>query len=153
MSGGWDRLTPEGQKFFKEIDELIAKKVFVGFQAGRAAEEDGTDIATVAAWNELGTENIPSRPFLRMSVDENEDKINAMCAQQVKNLCNGGSAESVLKEVGAFGVSLVQEKIGNGSFAPNAPATIKAKGSDHPLIDSGRMRQSVHYVVKGKGEE
>ena len=88
-----------------------------------------------------------------MSVDENEDKINAMCAQQVKSLCNGGSAESVLKEVGAFGVSLVQEKIGNGSFAPNAPATIKAKGSDHPLIDSGRMRQSVHYVVKGKGEE
>ena len=91
MSGGWDRLTPEGQKFFKEIDELVAKKVFVGFQAGHAAEEDGTDIAAVAAWNELGTENIPSRPFLRMSVDENEDKINAMCARQVKNLCNGGS--------------------------------------------------------------
>lgn len=153
MSGGWDRLTPEGQRFFREIDELIDKKVFVGFQAGHAAEEDGTDMAAVAAWNELGTEHIPSRPFLRMSVDENEDKINAMCAQQVKNLCNGGSAESVLKEVGAFGVSLVQEKIGNGSFAPNAPATIKAKGSDHPLIDSGRMRQSVHYVVKGKGEE
>ena len=49
MSGGWDRLTPEGQKFFKEIDELVAKKVFVGFQAGHAAEEDGTDIAAVAA--------------------------------------------------------------------------------------------------------
>lgn len=89
MSGGWDRLTPEGQRFFREIDELIDKKVFVGFQAGHAAEEDGTDMAAVAAWNELGTEHIPSRPFLRMSVDENESKINAMCSQQVKNLCNG----------------------------------------------------------------
>ena len=62
-----------------------------------------------------------------MSVDENEDINHAMCAQQVKSLCNGGSAELFSKRWGAFGVSLVQEKIGNGSFAPNAPATIKAK--------------------------
>ena len=133
MSGGWDRLTPEGQKFFKEIDELVAKKVFVGFQAGHAAEEDGTDIAAVAAWNELGTENIPSRPFLRMSVDENEDKINAMLRPAGEKTCvTAGLAESVFKEVGAFGVSLVQEKIGvTGRLHPTHRQPSKAKGSDH----------------------
>ena len=35
MTGGWDRLTPEGEKFFRQIDELQDKEVFVGFQAGK----------------------------------------------------------------------------------------------------------------------
>ena len=30
-------------------------------------------------------------------------------------------------------------------------ATIKRKGSDKPLIDTGTMRQSVHYVIEKKG--
>lgn len=153
MSGSWDKLTPEGKRLRQEIKKLVSQKVFVGFQAGQDAEDDGTDIAAIAAWNEFGTESIPARPFLRMSVDENEKKIRTMCTRQAKKLYSGNSAESVLKETGAFGVSLVQEKIRNGSFTPNAASTIKAKGSAHPLIDSGRMRQSVHYVVKKKGED
>ena len=36
---GHDRLTPEGEKFLREINELKSKKVFVGFQSGEAAEE------------------------------------------------------------------------------------------------------------------
>lgn len=87
-----------------------------------------------------------------MSVDENKDKIKKLSEQQKKNLTSGSSAENILKQVGVYGVKLVQEKIGNGSFVPNAPSTIRRKGSDKPLIDTGRMRQSVKYVIKGKGE-
>jgi len=55
------------------------------------------------------------------------------------------------KEIGIFQKDLVQEKITNGSFAPNAPSTVMAKGSSKPLIDTGRMRQSVNYVIQQKG--
>lgn len=151
MTGGWDRLTPEGERFFKQIDELREKEVFIGFQSGEVTDDRGVDMAQIAMWNELGTSTSPSRPFLRMSVDENASDINDMCGKQLKSIAEGGTAEQCLKQVGVFGVSLVQEKIVSGSYAPNAPSTVKKKGSDKPLIDTGRMRQSVKYVIRKKG--
>ena len=84
-----DVLTPEGRQFEHILQELADKEVAVGFQHGEAAEDDGTDICDIAAWNELGTEHIPSRPFLRKSVDENEDKINGFIDHEVSELMNG----------------------------------------------------------------
>ena len=146
-----DRITPDGRKFQKMLKELAEKEVRVGFQAGKAYEEDGTDICDIAAWNELGTVHIPARPFLRMSVDDNVAKINNFMQQQKKNLAKGVEAEQVLKEIGIFQKDLIQEKITDGDFAPNAPSTVAKKGSSKPLIDTGRMRQSVNYEIKQKG--
>lgn len=146
-----DKMTPEGIKFQRMLKELADKEVRIGFQHGKATEEDGTDVCDVAAWNELGTVNMPSRPFLRKSVDENESKINSFLQSKKKDLVRGVSAEQVLKEIGIFQKDLIQEKITEGSFAPNAESTVRQKGSSKPLIDSGRMRQSVNYVIQKKG--
>lgn len=146
-----DRVTAEGRQFQQMLRELNKLEVRIGFQHGEAAEEDGTDICDIAAWNELGTVNTPSRPFLRKSVDENEEKINRFLEEKKDDLIRGASAEQVLKEIGIFQKDLIQEKITEGDFVPNAQATIRKKGSSKPLIDSGRMRQSVNYVVKRKG--
>ncbi len=148
-----DTLTPEGQQFYRMLEELADKEVRIGFQHGEASENNGTDICDIAAWNELGTEHIPSRPFLRKSVDENEGKINQFLQAEVQSLANGKTAEALLNEIGNFQKSLVQEKITEGTFAPNAEQTIRRKGSSKPLIDTGRMRQSVNYVIKRKGQD
>jgi spore germination protein GerM len=153
---GHDTITPEGRKFYAEVDKLKAQEVFIGFQAGKKKHkakdgEDGVDMASVAMFNELGTSTSPSRPFLRQTVDDNKDEINEFVENATKQLAKGGSAESCLKKIGAYGVKLVQEKIKSGTFTPNAPSTIQSKGSSKPLIDTGEMRQSVHYVIKGKG--
>ncbi|MGD0039096.1 MAG: hypothetical protein ABSE84_01555 [Isosphaeraceae bacterium] len=34
-------------------------------------------------------------------------------------------------------------------WAPNAPSTIARKGSDRPLIDSGQLRRSIRWVLRG----
>lgn len=149
---GHDRLTDEGKRFLAQIKELEGLEVRVGFQAGDAADESGVDIANIAMFNEVGTSRAPSRPFLRMSVDENTEKITKMCQAQVKRLAKGASAQEILQTLGTFQKGLIQEKIGSGSFTPNAASTIRRKGSDHPLIDTGRMRQSVSFVIKAKGE-
>ena len=134
-----DVLTPEGKKFFSEIKKLNKLQVRVGFQQGDEQEE-GVDLLDIAMWNELGTSSSPSRPFMRKSV------------AQVKKLAKGETtAEQVFKAVGAFQKGLVQEKIKNGEFEPNSPYTIKKKGSDKPLIDTGTMRQSVNFVITEKG--
>lgn len=152
MAIGHDRLTPEGKRFFAEIEKLKAQEVHVGFQAGGAAEDDGTDVAAVAMWNELGTSTAPARPFMRKSVDENMSQIKAMCAAQLKKITEGGTTEEALTQIGTFQKGLIQQKIVNGSFTANAPSTIRKKGSEKPLIDTGRMRQSVNFVVRRKGE-
>lgn len=149
---GHDRLTDEGKQFFAQIKELEKLQVRIGFQAGEAAEKDGTDIANIAMWNEVGTSRAPSRPFLRKSVDENTDKITALCQSQVKRLARGATAQEILQQIGVVMEGLVQDKIRDGEFKPNAPSTIRKKKSDHPLIASSRMRQSVSFVIKPKGE-
>lgn len=146
-----DKMTDEGNKLKKMLEELSKLQVSVGFQHGEATEDDGTDICDIAAWNELGTVNMPARPFLRKSVDENEAKIVAFMKAMKGQILEGADAKQILNQIGIFQKDLVQEKITNGDFEPNAPSTIKRKGSDKPLIDTGRMRQSVNYVIKKKG--
>ena len=148
-----DRMTPEGRKFMQMLKELGEMEVRVGFQHGRATEKDGTDICDIAAWNELGTEHIPSRPFIRQSVDNNQEKINSFLQERVKALAKGASAETTLKEIGEFQKRLIQEEIKSGDFVPNSEATIRKKKSSHPLIATGDMRQSVNYVIQKKGNE
>nr|WP_326203632.1 hypothetical protein [uncultured Oscillibacter sp.] len=154
MSGGHDRLTPEGRRFLAELEKMKRLEVRVGYQAGEATDDEGVDMCDIALWNELGTSGahpIPARPFLRQSVDGNEDKIRAHCAQQARAIARGGTAEEALKKIGIHMKGIVQKTIKEGSFVPNAPSTIRKKGSDKPLIDTGRLRQSVNYHIKPKG--
>ena len=162
---GRDRVTPNGKKFFKEIEELKKLQVRVGFQQG-AESSDGVDLVDIAAWNEMGTEYIPSRPFLRQSVDKSEAVIAATCKKMIVAIVRGqATARDALQQIGVMQKGLVQDTIKTGDFEPNAPITVhggwmqrngkafyvKGKGSDQPLIDTGRLRQSVSFVIKEKG--
>jgi len=150
--GCHDKITAEGKKFFKELEELQKLQVRVGFQHGKEEDGNGADMADVAMWNELGTVRSPPRPFLRQSVDNNVDTIKAMCKTQLKEIAEGKkTAREALQAIGVTQKGLVQHTIRSGNFVANAPATVKKKKSDKPLIDTGRMRQSVNYVILGKG--
>ena len=148
-----DKVTPQGKAFFKQIEELAKLQVRVGFQAGETTD-DGVSITDIAAWNELGTAHSPPRPFLRQSVENNEAQIKAMCKAQINKIVKGeATARDALQALGVMQKALVQKTIKSGDFEPNAPSTVAIKGSDKPLIDTGRMRQSVSYVIKEKGAD
>ena len=151
LASGYDRITPDGKKFYKEIAELARLKLHVGFQHGETEDNSAADIADIAMWNELGTSNIPPRPFIRQSVDNNASRITAMCKTQLQGIAKGtGTAQSAYESIGVMQKGLIQNEILNGGFTPNAPATIKRKGSAQPLIDTGKMRQSVTFeTVEG----
>lgn len=148
MAFGFTDLTPEGKRYFKELERLSKLEVQVGFQAGEKTYEDGTDLVDVAAYNEYGTSDTPARPFMKQSFENHEDELQKACDRVNQTLNKGGTAEAGLKELGVFVKGLVQEEIVDGGFEPNAPSTIKKKGSEQPLIDTGTMRQSVNYVIK-----
>lgn len=146
-----DRTTAEGKRFLAEIEKLKTLRVKIGFQQGKEQEDDGTDLCDIALWNELGTSSIPSRPFMRDAVDKHRDEIDKFLDQQFSLLAKGKTtAEMMMKSIGVFVKGLVQQEIVDGTFEPNAPSTIKRKKSDKPLIDTGKMRQSVNFVVVDK---
>lgn len=148
-----DNWTPEGQRFMKELRELAGLEVRVGYQRGQVAPDDKSraDLVDIAMWNEFGTETIPSRPFMRDSVDKHIPAINHMLMAQKDALLEGATAKDILSTVGLFQQDLVQTEIEQGDFVANAPSTIKKKGSDKPLIDTGTMKNSVHYYIAKKG--
>lgn len=90
------------------------------------------------------TVNIPARPWLNPGVNAgNEEYLKII----ERALSNGETLSTALERVGVVAVGMVQKYITELRTPPNAPSTIKAKGSSNPLIDSGALRQSVTYKV------
>ena len=150
MGLGISDMTPEGRRYFAALQKLSELEVQVGFQGDQTAE-DGTSLAEIAAYNELGTSTIPARPFMKQSFENHEDELRAACERVNAALASGRSVEQALDALGVAIKGLVQTEIVEGGFTENASSTIKKKGSDKPLIDTGTMRQSVNYVIKRKG--
>lgn len=137
-------------KIIRELKQATSLVVEVGVQAGELAD-DGTDLAVVAAYNEYGTEHIPSRPFMRESFDQNVGELDKFM-QDVGDriIIRRISALQGLNLVGKKMKGIIQKKIVDGPWVLNTVQTVLRKGSDRPLIDTGRLQQSIGHVVKPK---
>lgn len=138
-------------KFKQLIEQLKAsgeKAVYVGFPAEFNEKVEGADnfnLASLAAVLEFGNERIPSRPFLRQTLAENQEKYTALF---VKLFESGVSIDQIYEQIALIAQGDVQQNIVNGKWTANAPSTIKRKKSSKPLIDTGKLRQSVRGIVK-----
>lgn len=131
-----------------KLQNLDTKKVLnVGF-FDTAKYPDGQGVPLVAFWQEYGTLKIPKRPFMRNAVAKNKVK----WVQTFKHFAKGdATTEQILGKVGEIVRGDIVKSIGDTTTPPNAPATIAMKGSSHPLIDTGFMRQSVTFEVENNG--
>lgn len=118
--------------------------------AGRGGQEALTNPA-LAAKHEFGV-GVPKRSMLRMPLHMHGDKVLKDAQNDVRtNLKSAGrnprqAAKLMLDRVGIAAENLVQEAFatgGFGSWKPNAPETIRLKGSDSPLIDTAQLRRAV----------
>lgn len=91
---------------------------------------------------------MPQRSFIRSAVDENKKKIDDMSAKLAGKIVDGMSPNQALGIMGNAVQGMIQKKIANGPFEPNKPSTVKKKGRNKPLIDTGHLRQSIRYVVE-----
>lgn len=135
----------------KNAKMLARRRIKAGILRTAGKTQDGkTDLVAVASYNEFGTKHIPSRPFMRIAANKNGDNwtklMKGVAARVTVNQMGVGQGLNI---VGNRVVGDIQKVIGDRSLlVPNAPNTIKQKGSDAPLIDSGHMRQSVSFEVK-----
>lgn len=95
---------------------------------------------------------IPPRPIIEPAIEANIEKISKHFQKATKYFLEGNRDEGI-KELHATGL-LAQNYVRKwfvderNNWPPNAPSTIKAKGSDRPLIDTGELRKSITYVVR-----
>lgn len=114
-----------------------------------ATYPEGTSVAYVATIHEFGTSRTPARPFMRPAVEDHGGEWIDLLAQGVKASLNGGpSPEAVLELVTLQAAGNVAEKIQAVTSPPLSPVTVKRKGHDKPLVDTGQMIQSVTGKVE-----
>jgi hypothetical protein len=140
---------------FKRVKQARDGKVKVGVLAddGKGgADHGGLTVAELAAVQHFGTDKIPARPFLAMAFDEQRETLADMGGKLLSKVIAGEMPQD--KALGVLGMKLATEAkkvITVGSrLAPNAPATVEAKGSSRPLVDTGRLVNAVtHAIDKG----
>ena len=122
------------------------RQVKVGFPAGKVSG----DVVNRAIWNHYGTSRgIPSRPFLLNAIRKNRRKyIEALKTSGAKILRGEATLDQTMSKLGILAQGDIQQEITDLRTPPNAPSTIKAKGSSNPLIDTGEMRSKVTWQVK-----
>lgn len=121
--------------------------VLVGVRGGG----DG-DLLVIAASNEFGTADghIPERSYLRSTIDEQRGRYEAALTRITRDAVDGKQTTRLgLERLGAMAVGDVQRKIVALRDPPNAASTLAAKApKTNPLIDTGRLRQSIEYEVQ-----
>ena len=113
--------------------------------------------ATVAAWNEEGRVAggkfegavIPPRPFIRLGfTPKMVSLVGRGSGQQLESVLNGTmSWESFYDNLADSLKEAMQDTITEWHTPPNSPVTIRIKGFNDPLVETGHMRDSVEVRV------
>lgn len=152
------------KKWRKMLDvatKLGGRVVKVGVIGAEAEAEsaEGISMGRLAGVHEFGAAIqmqwgvllIPERSFIRASVAENDRAYSDLVERYATAVLEGRMSEDrALGRLGARAAADMQRKISKGVDPANAPSTITAKGSSKPLVDTGRLRQSITFLVVDK---
>lgn len=156
------KLNVKGIKNLKTELALVQKsEVRVGVFAEKANRDDDSELnnAEIGAVHELGSKkkNIPIRSFLRVPCFEDLPKaLKAKGQKQLVSVIIKTGTKDALENLGVMAEQVVDEAFetrGKGRWAPLKAETIRRKGSDVPLFDSGKLSAAVSSKVMMGGKD
>lgn len=138
----------------KRLDKLNGVEVEVGFfeEDRYGPENHNLPVATVAAYNEFGTVHNPQRPFMSDAFSDGMSQM-VMAKRMEDVFCSvlkGSMAtQRLLNTLGRISGELIQISIQQyAAMGGNSVETIRRKGGrDTPLIDTGKMLESVRFHI------
>jgi hypothetical protein len=152
-----DRFPGLAETIQRQRRGLDGLELLVGLPGSDSASGENTasELVEIGRALEYGTATIPPRPFLRTALKRHRRRWSNGLDAVVPFAGRGDTARlvRVLRRVGVAMVGDTQATIRKGPWAPNAPATIRQKGSAMPLIDTGQLVQSIRAVVKRHGKQ
>lgn len=144
------RDTDHGYRRFRALIKEGGASVSVGIFAGENGAD--TDTVNIAFYNEYGTDTIPARPFIASGIDGNRAWLKKELGKAIKaHVEFKMPLLSNLAKVGMVLAGRVKSTGENWTTPPNAPSTIRRKGFNDPLKDTGKMLNSIGFqVFRGK---
>lgn len=140
-----------GAKFDTAISALgkklsSARKVKVGFFED-ASYPDGTPVAMIAAVQNFGapSRGIPPRPFFTAMIKDHGSEWGGDTAELMER--TDGDAHQTLTLMGELIEEQLRQSVVDTNDPALKPATIKRKGFEKPLVDTGRMLGSIKSKV------
>jgi len=125
--------------------KALEGNVGVGWFQGQ--HPSGFGLAELAAVHEYGSGRVPARAPLAVSFDRSEAALSQVIEGVAGRVIDGElTAEQALDQIGSLHASQIQNTIAEGLDPPNSTMTVEMKGSSTPLIDTGRLRQSVTWA-------
>jgi len=112
----------------------------------------GTTVIEVGVSHEYGA-GVPRRSFLRVPFRVKKDQMDQATVDQFKAVFEQGQdAKRAMGLIGMQAVNIVKGAFtsrGYGAWPDISGATKESKGSSQVLIDTGTLRNSITYVVRG----
>jgi hypothetical protein len=105
-------------------------------------------IAQVAFWNEYGTRTAPARPAFRTTIAQKSKDWGAKLGKAI--IATDYDGRKALALLGQDMRDDLENAIAQWTSPANAPLTVKIKGFDKPLVDSGDMQRAPDYEVVDK---
>lgn len=146
---------PGTRELAAALNKLKRSEVLVGIPADHTARKDEPiNNASLLFIHSRGSQlqNIPPRPVLEPAIEANKNLIAPELGQAAQAVFEQRPEEARehLERAGTLGANAAKRWFDDArnNWAPNAPSTIAAKGSDKPLIDTGQLRRAITSVVR-----
>lgn len=148
MSSGAEEVLKRLALQKRRLKQLNKSEVSVG-AIKSVPEHTPEELQKIVRYNEFGTNKIPARSFLRGSVYRNSKHgWRYVSREAVKGVLSGQlTSGKAYKLIGDRMVEDVHHQIDIVS-PHNAPSTIKKKGRDQPLVDTGGLYRSIDKEVR-----
>ncbi len=147
--------TNKMQQVIKSISDLGNLRIMAGWVHPGQKHGDGKlTMAQLACVMEYGAKvgkktYIPPRPMLRMTGRLKSKSWVRQAGKLGKSVLEGkknaADAPAILGQIIADDIKGVMNN--SFLFTPNAPSTVRKKGKNAPLIDTGELRDAVDFVV------
>lgn len=135
-------------KYVRGMSKLAGRGVKVGIQADAGKDAvSGVDLLDIAIFNELGTETIPARPFVRDFFERNRTVLETAMDRQADAVAGGASVGQAMDSLGLWVEKHQKQHVQQSPrwAVPNKPSTVAQKGSSTPLIDDGTLVNAIRY--------
>jgi hypothetical protein len=142
---------------FKRLKKQIlgtrsgAGQAFAGLEVGVFGDID-PEAPSRMLINEFGVRpHVPARPALATTFDSQRGPIYLAFAKAYGRalLRRGSARDAGLEAAGQFLASRLRKNIVDWSSPANRPRTVRRKGFNDPLVETGTMAASVGYRVTG----
>lgn len=139
MSQGANKLSlGDAVPGLEDLDGMVS--LSVGVMDGATNVKTGRMVAEYAIYDEYGTKTSPARPAMRATLDVNADRYVDLLGDLVMS---GMDLETAMDTVAQVMEGDMKKNISEWQQPPNAPATVKRKGFNAPLRDTGAYLKAI----------